>query len=129
MRDQRRGAADPRLAGLDIVFVEDETMVSFLIEDMLAELGCGPVRHACDIAGALRLLEERRPDVALLDVNLQGELAAPVASRLDALQIPFVFVTGYGRTGLPAEWMSRPVVQKPFRLNTLAAALRAVCGR
>jgi hypothetical protein len=30
---------------------------------------------------------------------------------------------GYGRTGIPAYLVARPVVQKPFRIEALAAAL------
>ena len=114
------------LQGLKVLVVEDETLVSFLIEDMLAELGCADVWHASAVSEALSLLGERRPDAAVLDVNLGGEPVYPVASRLDAARIPFVFATGYGRKGLAEEWDARPVVQKPFAAEALAAALQTV---
>jgi DNA-binding response OmpR family regulator len=96
---------------------------------MLKELGCAAVRHATDVDGALRLLRERPPDAAVLDVNLAGESAFAVAERLDAARVPFVFATGYGRDGLPARWAPRLVIQKPFRVETLGAALAAALGR
>jgi CheY-like chemotaxis protein len=93
-----RGASP--LAGLTVLIVEDETIISFLIEDMALELGAGEICHAAGVAEALAFLAERRPDTAIVDVNLGGELAYPVAERLAALGVPFVFATGYGRQGV-----------------------------
>jgi CheY-like chemotaxis protein len=117
------------LAGRRVLVVEDETIVSFLLEDMLQELGCGEVWHVGRIGDALDLLNTRRPDAAVLDVNLAGELSYPVASRLDALAVPFVFATGYGAPGLPERWGQRPVIQKPFQLEVLASAMRMLLER
>jgi CheY-like chemotaxis protein len=110
--------------GLTLLVVEDETIVSFLLEDMLTELGCATVLHAGRVQEALALLRERKPDAAVLDVNLAGEYAYPVAERLVEEHVPFVFTTGYGRSGIPSDWASRQVVQKPFSMDALAAALR-----
>lgn len=111
-----------------VLVVEDETVVSFLVEDMLLELGCREVVHAADIGSALRLIEDG-VDLAVLDVNLGGEKVYPVAEFLTARGIPFVFATGYGRQGLEADWLDRPVIQKPFRLDVLADALRSALVR
>jgi CheY-like chemotaxis protein len=111
---------------LTVMVVEDETIVAFLVEDMLTELGCREILIASGVAEALALLGERRPGAAVLDVNLAGEPAFPVAERLDAMQVPFLFATGYGRAGIPAHWAPRPVIQKPFTADTLAAALNQV---
>lgn len=101
-------------------------MISLLVEDMLRDLGCAGVQHATDVREALASLKNRRPDFAVLDVNLAGEQVYPVAERLDAIGVPFAFATGYGRAGMPDRWASRPVIQKPFRQETLAAALTAI---
>jgi CheY-like chemotaxis protein len=113
------------LDGLKILLVEDEAMVALLLEEMLQELGCGAVWRASSVTEALALLRDRRPDAAVLDINLAGEFAYPIASELEAAQIPFVYSTGYGSKGVPAQWATRPVIQKPFQLETLAAALRS----
>ena len=107
-----------------VLVVEDETVVSFLVEDMLLALGCREIVHAADIRGALRLIEEEPIDLAVLDVNLGGETVYPVAEHLTARGIPFLFATGYGRQGLEKDWRDRPVIQKPFRLEVLADAVR-----
>lgn len=116
----------PQLAGLKILVIEDEVILFLLVEDMLSELGCAEAWHAISVKDALSVLAERRPDAAVLDVNLAGELAFSIAERLDEARIPFVFVTGYGRSGIPDQWASRPVIQKPFELETLASALASV---
>jgi CheY-like chemotaxis protein len=114
------------LAGLRVLLVEDETMVSFLLEDMLLDLGSAAVLHASSVDEALRLLSVERPDVAILDVNLGGKLVYPVAERLAEAGIPFAFATGYGRAGLAERWCEQAVIQKPFALERLARAIRQV---
>jgi CheY-like chemotaxis protein len=118
--------ARARLHGLRVLLVEDETIIAFMIEDMLTELGCGEVRHAAGIAEALALIAAQPPDAAVLDANLGGEPIHPVAERLAALGVPFVFATGYGRQGVPPQWAGRPVLQKPFPAEALAAAMAEV---
>lgn len=112
------------LDGKAILIVEDETIIAMLIEDMLDELGCKDVLKAGNIAEALASLDKQTPDAAILDANLSGEFAFPVATRLVQANVPFVFATGYGRSGIPNEWAARPVVQKPFTIERLEAALR-----
>ena len=109
-----------------MMVVEDEAIISFLLEDMLNNLGCDSVVLAANVKGALEQIERAPPDAAVLDVNLGNEMVYPVAERLDARRIPFVFTTGYGRGGIKMDWATRPVVQKPFNIEALSAALRAV---
>jgi DNA-binding NtrC family response regulator len=112
------------LANRDVLLVEDETMISFLIEDMLAAMGAGTVRHAARIDKALALIAEKVPAVAVLDVNIAGELVFPVAERLEQARVPFFFMTGYGRGGVDARWAAYEVLQKPFTPVDFEAALR-----
>ena len=126
MTDESADHFKPLLDRLNVLIVEDEAIISFLIEDMLLELGCGSVTNAAGIVEALSALDAGRPDVAVLDVNLDGQEVYPVAERLKASGIPFVFTTGYGSDGLKPEWAHMPVVQKPFRADMLAKALLAV---
>jgi len=111
------------LGALTFLVVEDESIISILIEDMLLALGCPSVWHACSVGQAMALLAERRPDAALLDVNLSGEAAYPIAENLEAQRIPFVFATGYGASGIPERWAEKPVIQKPFTLDSLERVL------
>ena len=71
------------------------------------------------------MIDERAPDFALLDVGLVREKSFAIAERLDALKIPFVFVTGYGADlTLPPDFADRPRLPKPCSSEALQAALR-----
>ena len=122
------GDPDPFLSGLSVVVVEDEMMVSLLLEDMLGALGCQDVIHAASVGTALDEIEKAMPDVAVLDVNLGNEMVYPVAEKLNVAGVPFVFTTGYGRGAIKLEWAARPCVQKPFNIGAFASALRAALG-
>ncbi|MGE3869558.1 MAG: response regulator [Pseudorhodoplanes sp.] len=111
-----------------VLIVEDETVVSFLVEDMLLDIGCREVVHAADIGNALRLIESG-VDFAVLDVNLGRENVYPVAERLAARGIAFLFASGYGRAGLEPAWRDCPVIQKPFRREALAEAMQTALRR
>ena len=119
---------DPFLSGLSVVIVEDEMMVSLLLEDMLATLGCQDVVHAASVRTALDEIAKAMPDIAVLDVNLGSEMVYPVAEQLNVAGVPFVFTTGYGRGAIKLEWAARPCVQKPFNIDAFATALRAALG-
>jgi CheY-like chemotaxis protein len=116
---------DPRLKGLRVLVVEDETLVAILLEDMLVDLGCTVLGTAHRIAKALDLVGRTSPDAAVLDVNIAGDEVYPVAEALAARNIPFVFATGYGARGLSDGWRDRPIVQKPFQVEHLSQGLLA----
>jgi CheY-like chemotaxis protein len=113
----------PRLAGLQVFIAEDEFPVLQLIEDMLDELGCTTVDSLLSLPEALERAPTTKARVAVLDVNLRGRTIFPAAEILRARNIPIVFSTGYGADGLPAEWKAHPVIQKPFSIERLEAAL------
>jgi len=103
-------------------------IVSLLLEDMLASLGCANVVHAASVSTALEEIAKAMPDIAVLDVNLGNEMVYPVAEQLNVAGVPFVFTTGYGRGAIKLEWAARPCVQKPFNIDAFASALRSALG-
>ena len=111
------------LAGLRVLVVEDEMMVSMLIEDMLGDLGCQVVGPASRIEDALELMNSAAIDCAVLDVNLGGQPIFPLADILRERGRPFAFATGYGDAGLREADRGTPVLQKPFREVDLARVL------
>jgi CheY-like chemotaxis protein len=98
-------------------------MVSKLIEDMLADLGCTVVGPASRQDQAMQLAREAELDCAVLDVNLGGQPIFPVADLLRERGCPFAFATGYGDAGLRDADRGTPVLQKPFREGDLARVL------
>lgn len=103
------------LSSLKVLVVEDEALVSMLIEDMLTDMGCTIVGPAAEIEEALRLAGSAEMDAALLDVNLGGRPIFPVADALKARGVPFAFASGYGEAGLSEDHRGSTVLQKPFR--------------
>ena len=114
------------LQGLKVLVLEDETLVSMMVEDMLADLGCEVVGPFARLDGALAFVGEGEPaiDIALLDVNLGGERSFPLAEVLSGRSVPFVFTTGYDDAGMPEAWRGRPALRKPFTMAEMALALR-----
>jgi len=108
----------------DVLIVEDDPIIALDFEDTLLGFGVKTVRTAPSVARALALIEQRRPEFALLDVGLIREKSFAVAERLQALKIPFVFVTGYGNDArLPAAFASQPRLAKPYSTDALRALL------
>jgi CheY-like chemotaxis protein len=113
------------LGGLRILLVEDEAMVAMLMEGMLDGLGCERVEWVASVPAALDAVKRGEFDGALLDVNLSGTMVFPVAEALTSRKLPFVFVTGYGRTAeVHARFPHAAVLKKPFDSGGLALAIK-----
>jgi CheY-like chemotaxis protein len=109
----------------DVLIVEDDPIIALDFEYTILGFGVKTVRTAGNVSRALELIADRAPDFALLDVGLVREKSFAIAERLAALKIPFVFVTGYGvDVGLPAAFVDRPRLPKPYSTDALQAALR-----
>jgi DNA-binding response OmpR family regulator len=111
-----------------LLIVEDEALVAMLLEDMLADLGCVVVDVAGSVSRGLALVDDAasRLDAAILDVNLGGEKVYPVAKRLTARGVPFIFSTGYGVSGIAPDYAGVPALAKPFGSRALEATLISV---
>ena len=114
---------------LRILVVEDELMIRMLLEDMLGELGYTVAAAAANMNEALEAAKNADVDLAILDVNLNGEPVSPVADALVARGVPFVFATGYGEQGLPEPYRGRPTLKKPFQLEGLEQMLHSAIKR
>ncbi len=110
----------PQLAGKRILVVEDEPMISMLIEDILFHLECVVVGPASNLALALNLAENREFDAAILDVRLGSENSFPVADVLKRAGIPFAFATGYADGSF---LHNAPILQKPYSFGGVSAML------
>jgi CheY-like chemotaxis protein len=111
-------------SGCRVLVVEDEIMVAWLLEDMLADLGCAVVGPAGSVNQALAMIDAGEAiDVAVLDVNLNGQTSYPVADALAARGVPFVFSTGYDKDRLLVDYRIFPVLQKPYHQSELGDTL------
>ena len=109
----------------DVLIVEDDPIIALDFEDTLLGFGVKTVRTAASVAKALTLIEQQPPDFALLDVSLIREKSFAVAERLEALKIPYAFVTGYGADArLPAAFAGKPRLPKPYSTDALLVLLK-----
>ena len=116
------------LHGRRVLVVEDEALISMLLEDELLEAGAEVVGPACSVKEALELINQAAADgglsAAVLDINLDGEAVSPVADRLAALGVPFIFATGYGEGYNRGLHAAAPILAKPFYGNVVADVVR-----
>lgn len=84
---------------------------------------------AATIADAERLIAERKPDAAIVDINLRdGERANPLLDRLQEEGIPVIVITGYTEISLqPAK--VEAILQKPVSVEQFLAILRPIVAR
>lgn len=116
------------ITGLRVLIVEDEGAIALLMEDMLMELGCEIAGSAARIETALQMVADRPIDLAILDLNIAGKSAYPIADALAERDIGFIFSTGYGGMGIREDYRGRPVLQKPFTQRDLKASLLEFCA-
>lgn len=112
------------LIGRCVLVVEDEVLVAMELESLLKAEGCVVVGPAPTNARALELIEQVRIDACVLDLDLCGEPAVPVARALVARSVPFALVTGYSEAQIPQpELRGVPRVNKPLDERALVRVL------
>ncbi len=118
---------EPSLSKKRFLVVEDEPLISLDIAAALEEADAtveGPVSTP---EMALEIIERTSLDGALLDANLYGRPVDDIASALTRHNVPFIFLTGHGRSGLPVSFREVGIVSKPFsRERVIEAAAQLV---
>ncbi len=118
------------LSGLRVLVVEDEAAIALLFEDMLLDFGCEVVGCVARLAKALDVVATTPIDFAIIDLNLAGEQAHPLAEELQRRGISFLISTGYGAGALGAQFETAAILPKPFIQSDLKAGiLTALRGR
>jgi CheY-like chemotaxis protein len=112
------------MKGKTVLIVEDCYLMAATLEDMLIEADAS-VCLAASVAAALEAMERHTIDIACLDINLGAETSFPVADALAGRGIPFIFVSAYDASVLPAAHRDRPFVDKIRAHLELLAACRA----
>jgi DNA-binding NarL/FixJ family response regulator len=113
----------PGLKGKRIIIIEDEPLVSMELEETLATAGCEILGTTGNFIEAKAISAKAVCDAALVDVNLAGQPVDEIASTLTKRNIPFAFVSGYGRESLPEGFREAVLLRKPFRQDELVAAV------
>ena len=110
-----------------ILIVEDEPLISMMLEDFVQSLGHS-VAAICETVGdALDAVAGNSFDMAILDVNLKGENVWPVAHALRERSVPFVLASGGHVDPPPSEFAGVPMIDKPYTIDRIKPAIeRAV---
>ncbi len=112
------------LTGQRVLLVEDSLIIALDADDVLTRLGADAVDTASTVEAALDSITLSPPTLAMLDINLGDRTSYPIADRLAALGVPFLFASGYGeQSKLPEAHAARAVLQKPYTLENVARAL------
>jgi CheY-like chemotaxis protein len=103
--------------------VDDEVLVAMLITDMLEDLGHQVVGPAHDLENGLALAKAGALDCAILDISLNGKSSMPIADALRQRGLPFMFASGYPPNPDEVGFKGVPLLQKPFDIRQVEAAL------
>jgi CheY-like chemotaxis protein len=117
------GSQTPR-----ILIVEDEPLVALDVRNTLAEAGFNIAGAVSTVEQALSFVQAGAVDAAVLDANLNGTSAVPIATALSTLGLPYLVLSGYAIDQQPAELRAAPQVAKPFDPVRLIEVLRGVLG-
>lgn len=110
------------LRGRRILIIEDEPLLALELATVLEEAGSVVIGPAGTPDEALHFIESTALDGALLDGNLRGLPVDDVAAALAKREVPFVFVSGYGRDSLPPTFREVPLLGKPYNQDQLLDA-------
>jgi DNA-binding response OmpR family regulator len=108
-----------------VLIIEDEMLIALMLQDMLEDVGLTVEAIANSLAGGLEVAARADVQLAILDVNLNGEEAYPIAELLRGRRVPFIFSTGYGAGNLRPDFASVPQLVKPYQQDSLRAAIDA----
>ena len=103
------------LAGRRILVVEDEYFIATELKLWLEAAGAEVIGPVPTVDQALDLIEADGLDAAILDVNLgDGDTVYPVADKLGAVGVPYLFATGDVRVAAASVYRHRPRLEKPY---------------
>ena len=119
-----------RLSGNRVLVVEDDALLAMnLTEELVAE-GATVVGPAATVADALDVIASSELDGAVVDINLGGKAAFPVADALADRNVPFVFATGYLIADyIPARHANVRRFEKPTAPGVICRALEEALSR
>jgi CheY-like chemotaxis protein len=124
LRVRRCRIASSALRNRRILVVEDEYLIAMNLQDGLENIGSVVLGPVPSVEKAIKTIEsESHIDAVILDVNLGGALAYPVADLLVALKIPFVFTSGYEDTALRSRYSGVKNCTKPYLFQAIEEAL------
>jgi PAS domain S-box-containing protein len=115
--DEDRDPAEPKAKS--ILIIEDEPLLCMDIESSLIDAGYAVAGAAGTLEKARRYVNDGNFDAALVDANLAGHPVDDLVAALTRRNVPFAFVSGYGRDALPRGFQEAVLLSKPFSSEQL----------
>jgi DNA-binding response OmpR family regulator len=109
-----------------ILLVEDEAFIRMMLVDMVQDIGHQVVAEAGSVDEGCLLAKREEYDLAIIDINLNGMNASPVAEAVAGRGLPFLFLSGYGSKGIPAKFKGAPWLPKPCSPDTLKQKINSI---
>jgi chemotaxis family two-component system sensor kinase Cph1 len=113
---------------ISILVVEDENLVAMAITWVIEDAGYSIVGPERSVDTTRQVLARQKINLALLDVNLNGETVFPVSDMLDSIGVPYIFITSSPASSLPERYQSRPLLAKPYSSTDLLALIQQMLG-
>ena len=111
-----------------VFIAEDEFLLAYVLEEDLRANGYAVVGPFTRLQDACEAAARESFDLAVLDINMNGEMAYPIADTLIARGIPFIFLSGYGRLTLPERLKGVPCVPKPCDPTVLLLEIKRLAS-
>lgn len=116
-----------------VVVAEDESIIRLDLVEMLSERGYDVVGEAADGEAAVRLVEEMRPDLVVMDIKMPVLDGISAAERIVKARLaPVVLLTAFSQTELverAREAGAMAYVVKPFTADSLVPSLELAISR
>jgi DNA-binding response OmpR family regulator len=108
-----------------VLILEDDYFLATALAGFVADAGFSVVGPFASMDTAQVMANDQGIDAALLDIRLGGDARSfDFASRLQALRIPFAFVTAYSQSLLPLALQQTPFLIKPPTREDVAKILQ-----
>lgn len=117
-----------QLQGIRVLVVEDETIIAMALQASFEDEGAEVIGPAQTLAQGLDLAEGKNISAAVLDLRLGRDPVSPIARKLAARNVPFLFYSGQPPDDpVRAEWPGATSIAKPAQGPRLVdAVLRLV---
>lgn len=115
---------------LRVMVLEDEPLPAMALDDLLVDLGFITLGPFMELDEATDFVRDHAAeiDVAILDVNIHGDLSFDLADLLLQRNIPFFFCSGRNRENFEARWRRWPNLGKQFTEASLLSMIEETCG-
>ncbi len=77
-----------------ILVAEDEAIIAYDLCNTVEEAGYTVAGPFCDVSSAMLSFQKHKPDLAILDVQLDDGNSFPLAEQLMAENVPVIFHSG-----------------------------------